>query len=146
MAETLYRRLQREIAAIPECAEHVHTNEMPRLSSARDKDQAIADILNARGVVGTTRPAAMPDVQRTLILHGAWRRVLADAGDPSLALQDLIVAQLPVDFYTDAATLLDQLQQDGPLTAAAAEALRALCRAPITAEIVSRAVRGPWED
>lgn len=29
MAETLYRRLQREIAGIPACAEHVHTNDMP---------------------------------------------------------------------------------------------------------------------
>ena len=26
MAESIYRRLQREIAAIPECAEFVHTN------------------------------------------------------------------------------------------------------------------------
>lgn len=145
MAETLYRRLQREIAGIPACAEHVHTNEMPRLASARHKDQAIADILNAHGVVGRTQPAAMPDVQRVLILRGAWRRVLADGGAPSLALQDLIAAELPVDFYADGAALLEQLQA-GPLNAADADALRALCRVPITWEPVSRAVRGPWED
>lgn len=133
MAETLYRRLQREIAAIPECSEHVHTNEMPRVTSARDKDQAIADILNERKVVGLTRRAEASDVQRTLILNGAWRGVHLD-------LMDLVLAGLSADYLGEAEHLLD------PLKPEVADAVRDLCRVPITWELVSRAVRGPWED
>ena len=133
MAESIYRRLQRAILADDACAPHVHTNEMPRLTSARDKDQAIADILNARGVVGLTRRAEAADVHRALILTGEWP-------DVAPGLRHLIDAELAADYYAEAGHLLSGLSDE------ARAAVLALCRAPITWQLVSRAVRGPWED
>jgi len=134
MAESIYRRLQRAILADDACAPHVHTNEMPRLTSARDKDQAIADILNRMGVVAETRRAEASDVRRVLILHGAWRNAPAD-------LEDMVLAGLSADYIKEAAHLLDDM-----LNPDAAAAVRQLCRVPISWELVSRAVRGPWGD
>lgn len=134
MDSKVLRELQQVILANAECAPFVHTNEMPRVASARDKDQAIADILNRMGVVAETRRAEASDVRRVLILHGAWRNAPAD-------LEDMVLAGLSADYIKEAAHLLDDM-----LNPDAAAAVRQLCRVPISWELVSRAVRGPWGD
>lgn len=165
MTPELLRRLETAIYENDACAPFVHTNDMPRPTreepdptpeepdrvrvvrlGVRDKDQRIADILNDAGVVGTTRPAEAADVHRVLILRGAWR-ALRDSGQAAaLALIDLIDAKLAVDYHTAGAHILDDLVRLGVLAAGDRTAVLALCRAPITAELVSRAVRGPWGD
>lgn len=146
MADSIYRRLQDIILADPECAEFAHTNEMPKISSARDKDQRIADVLNRKGVLGRSRAAMATDVQRTLILQREWRQLLASKAPACQALSDLLAHGLPVDFYGDGLDLLVELEDEKLLGEETIEKLRQLSRDPITVDIVSRAVRGPWED
>ena len=65
MTPQFLRALQAEIEATPACAQHVHTNDMPKISGAEAlaKDQAIAAIIN----VGRTRPKAFEIGKGTIV-------------------------------------------------------------------------------
>jgi len=153
-----YNALWAEIQANPACAEHIHTNEMPKISGqeALAKDQAIADLINA------ARPPqmvsiAVEDVFDALFSSGDYMTlkmaqlqgnqnavmafsVLEDSkriGSGKVALDSPITAGL-----------LDLLQSDSMLSQAGRDAMNAKgTRAAIacSAADISRAVRGPRE-
>lgn len=151
MTPQFLRALQAEINASPACAEHVHTNDMPKISGAEAlaKDQAIADIIN----VGRTRPKAFEIGKGTIVevlgLAGAnafldiidgdstYRHVKHLLQDGRLRVDSALVEQLVQGFI-----------QAGVISANGGAALLALGREPdpVTAAEVSRAVRGPWGD
>lgn len=146
-------QLKVEIEANPACAPHIHTNEMPRISSAEVaiKDQAIADIIN----VGRVRP------QSKEIGIGTILAVMAPAGgvfldglnalgstDRNVYWSMELIRQGRFDIGMPAARAQVQALADGqPDLAAGIEALLALGVAPdpVSAADVSRALRGPWE-
>lgn len=82
-----YAALAAEITGGPlaaECAPHVHTNAMPRITGAEAfaKDRAIADLLNAQ--VGQSGSVKVPvrDVYLYLVKRLKWRGIVEAADDP----------------------------------------------------------------
>lgn len=151
MTPQFLRALQTQINATPACTQHVHTNDMPKISSieAAAKDKAIADIIS----VGRTRPKAYEIGKGTIVevlgLAGANAFLDIIDGDTTYRhvkhlLQD---GRLRVDSVMVAA-LVQGFMQANVISAEGGAALLALGREPdpVTAAEVSRAVRGPWGD
>jgi hypothetical protein len=173
------RALQTQILADAECAPHVHTNDMPRISSeeVRVKDAAVAQIISGkrtrlvsktvteRGVraamsimdgslfiktlrelsEATTAPAWLTTVLTAMGVPGpaqwAYFETL-QCGYPWLRADGLDVGEPTVR------QLLDLLAAGVPSLGAATVQLKSLgvVPDPVTADQVSRAVRGPWGD
>lgn len=147
------RELQTIILATPECAPHVHTSDMPKISSdeARAKDQAVADALAKSGAL--TRI-----VSRKIGEDDVLREIGVDAGDDLLTkLETIAVGNSKV---RRALRLLDadDLDIGDPQTQAVIDALPAhvtqdekgalkgMARrlVPVSGAQVSTALRGPW--
>lgn len=151
MTPQFLRDLQTAILTSEPCAQYVHTNDMPKISSteAAAKDKAIADIIS----VDRTRPKAFEIGKGTIVevlgLAGAnafldiidgdatYRHVKHLLQDGRLRVDSALVVQLVQGFM-----------QAGVISANGGAALLALGREPdpVTAAEVSRAVRGPWGD
>lgn len=167
MTPQFLRDLQTAILANQACAEFVHTNDMPKISGseAAVKDKAIADIISA----GRTRLRS-----RLITDRGVISALGTQAGDAFLtALESFAVADLPPEhpmkadqagikrvlawLKSDAGIelgdpqtqfLLGVFAQLGVVDAGSAAIVKALGTEPdpVTADQVSRALRGPWGD
>lgn len=158
--ETAYlRALQAAILATPACAEHVHTNDMAKITGdeAAAKDRAIAAVMNAAGHGAGTRAVPAWQAKKLLIKRGRWRSIVLAANDaqhPAVEAAYAAVAlaedaRMDADFLDPAADpLLDALVATALIDAADRAALEAMCRTPsaVTPDEVSRALRGPWGD
>lgn len=151
MTPEFLRALQAEILASEACAPHVHTNDMPKISSveAAAKDRAIAAILSA----GRTRVKATEIGKGTIIevLGLDNGNAFLDALDANTALRHVkhLLTEGRLRLDSDLVTnMLAGFVQASQLPQQAADALLALTREPdpVTADQVSRAVRGPWGD
>lgn len=157
--------LQQEILASSECAPHVVTNDMPKDPDYRDKDQAIADILNA---------GRAPKIVSREVGDGAISLALGVPSGPVFLMQLEILANTPVTAETAQADLVQiaiarqawrSLNRAGfdvgdatvragldlfagtLITEEQVAEIKALAEVPdvVTAADVSRALRGPWE-
>jgi len=167
MTPAFLRSLQTAILASEACAQHVHTNDMPKISSVEvaAKDKAIADIIS----VGRTRLRS-----RLITDRGVISALGTQAGDAFLtAIEAFAVADLAAEhpmkadqagikrvlswLKSDAGIelgdpqtqfLLGVFAQLGIVTANSAAVIRALGTEPdpVSAAEVSRALRGPWGD
>lgn len=140
------------------CAPYVHSNDMPKITSAEAhaKDQAIADILNDSGTYAASVSVPAWQAKKLLIKRGRWRAIVMAAADvqhPAIEAAYAAVAlaedaRMDADFLDQAAApLLAALVAANLLSAGDRAALEALSRraSTITAAEVSKAVRGPWE-
>ena len=151
-----YNALWAEIQVNPDCAEFIHTNDLPKISGqeALAKDQAIADLINA------ARPAqlvsiAVEDVFDALFSSGDYMALKSAQlqGDPQAAMVFSVLDDSKrlgagkVDLTSPiTGALLDALQASGLLSQAGRDALTAKASKPadqVTAADISRAVRGP---
>lgn len=159
MTPAYLRSLQTAILASPECAEHVITNDTPKVPAdeARVRDQAIADLMRAQGFGAGSRAVPAWQAKRQLIMRGKWRAIVQAAADPqhpavdaayaAVALAD--DARMDADFCDPtAAPLIGALVATGLLSDDDAQMLRDMSSTPstVTAADVSRALRGPWGD
>lgn len=152
-------RLKAAIDADPGCAPYAHSNDMPKIDGAEAfaKDSAIANRLNALGAFAGHRQVATSEAKKLLIRRGKWRGLVEAAAStvPSAARE---AARAAVDMADDERMTIDTLDAEatpmvaalvsaGLLSAADRAALEDLCRTPsaVTADEVSRALRGPWE-
>lgn len=145
------------IQATPQCAAHIVPNApKAEAAAARAGDQAIADILNAAGAGAGTQAVPVWEAKKTLIKRGRWRNIVLAAQDarhpavePAYAAVALAEdARMTADFLDPSATAhLAALVAGGLIDESDKAALETLSRAPsaISAEQVSRAVRGPRE-
>lgn len=135
------------------CAPHLHTAEMPVIdgAAAYAKDAAIAAILSAGRMRCAPRPIGLGTI---LSVFGALRGAeILDALDalresvPAIKWAWTLIERGELD-VGDAATRaqIDSLTP-AVFSAAEAAALKALALVPeaVSAEQVSRALRGPWE-
>lgn len=152
-----YTALWEAIQATPACAAHI-VPATPKV--ARDTweagDQAIADILNASGAFDTSMPVPAWMAKRALIKRGRWRGIVLasqNASHPAVEAAYAAVAlaedaRMDADFLDPlAAPLMAALVATGLMTADDRALLESMSRRPsaITAQDVSRAVRGPRE-
>lgn len=157
--DTAYlRALQAEIMGREDCAELRVTPDMGKVEGGSyARDLAIAGILNAAGWGATSREVQCHLAKKLLLVRGRWRGIVlaAQAADHPAADSAFTAIELgndpnmTVDFYAPAAAALMQpLIDAGLLDAEDVAALQALCRVPsaVTADHVSRALRGPWGD
>jgi len=153
------RQLQAIILAREDCAPHVHTNDMPKISGveAYAKDQTIADILNGAGVGTGTQEVEAWKAKRYLIKRLKWRAIVDAADNPLHPAREACMVAVDLaetdsmwaDFADpDTAPMWGALVATSLLTAAERDEIQSWCRTPstITAEQVSRALRGPWDD
>lgn len=77
------RALQAAILASPECAAYVITNDMGKVPAdeARQRDQAVADVMNAVGFGAGSRAIPAWEAKRMLIKRGKWRGIVLAAQD-----------------------------------------------------------------
>lgn len=161
---TFLRSLQAFILADKDCADYVITNETelppkeerpPRYSYTMDNK--VAEIVNGKGFASGSKSVPCHLAKKLLIKRGRWRGIVSASNDPSHPAVDAAFAavalaedpRMDADFCDPgAAPLLDQLVEHGLLSDPDKESLKALCRTPsaITADEVSRALRGPWGD
>lgn len=151
-----HRELQAVILASADCAPYIHTNDMPVTGGVTvgQKDQAIADILNAAQAITT--------IGTKRIGIGTVLDVLGPV-DGSAVLDVLYAASASARPVYYALKLLEQGELDvgapatraqvGMLTgtiftAAQADSILGLALNPVTvsAAQVSNALRGPWGD
>lgn len=151
MTPQFLRALQTAILASEPCAQHVHTNDMPKISSTEvaAKDKAIADIIGADRTRAKPFEIGKGTIVEVLGLAGANAFLDIIDGDATYRhvkhlLQD---GRLRVDSAM-VTGLVQGFMQAGVISANGGAALLALGRepAPVTAAEVSRAVRGPWGD
>lgn len=169
------RALQAAILADQDCAFYVHTNADPsridvlvdgviqiQKVNAYPKDKAIAEILRAKRWFGPdespSRSILAVEARNVLLVHGHWRAIARKAAEDG----DTQVHDAAWDAYelakSDAAridaclprvaAMLDVLVDAGLCSTEARDELRALCtnNPTVTADHVSRALRGPWGD
>lgn len=151
-----YNALWDEVQSNPACADYIHTNEMPKISSqgALAKDQAIADIINA------ARPPqmvsiAVEEVFDALFSSGDYMTLKSAQlqGNPQAVMAFAVLEDSKrlgagkVDLASPLTSgLLDSLQASELLSQSGRDALTAKASKPanpVTAADVSRAVRGP---
>jgi len=158
--------LQTEILSGPlsaQCAPHVQTNAMPKISAAevRVKDQAIANILNASGNYTEFQSRFCTDLTfyaevinpTTGQIDPSWTNAILDKLD-AIAASSTMVKRAMSRVYGDGLDMGNKATQDqlnamataGLLTADEVAALIALAKRPVTftAQQVSVALRGPW--
>lgn len=149
--------LKAAILADPDLAELAVTSDMGKVADGLQRDQAIADALNAAGYGSTSRPVSCHLAKKLLIKRSRWRAIVAasaDAEHPAVEAAYAAVAlaedpRMDADFCDPAATpMLAALVATGLITADDRAALVAMCLQPgsVTAADVSRALRGPWGD
>lgn len=151
-----YRALQAEILTGPraaECAPHIHTNDMARISGAEvaPKDAAIAAILSrdrtriARCDIGIGAVLSLFGVERGAQILDALDALRATV--PAIRWAWVLIDRDALD-VGDAATRaqIDALTP-GVFAPDEAAALKALAAQPdpLSAADVSRALRGPWD-
>lgn len=157
MDSAYLRRLQAEILAREDCAELRVTPEMGKVPGAHAHDAQIARILNKAGWNAASRAVSCHLAKKLLIKRGKWRAiVLASQNSEHPAVESAYAAvalaedaRMDADFCDEsAAPLMQPLVQHGLLDAEDVAALQALCLVPsaVTADEVSRALRGPWGD
>lgn len=158
MTPEFLRALQAAIKADPACAALAVTPEMGKVEGgAYESDKAIADRLNAADYA--TGSAEVPAwwAKRLLIKLGKWVDIedaAADRAHPARkaaasAVSLATSADMRVNFLDPASgPLMDGLLAAGLMDADDKAALEAMSRTPsnITADQVSRALRGPWGD
>lgn len=158
MTPQFLRELQSAIQANPACAALAVTPQMGKVKGgAYASDKAIADLLNAADYA--TGSAEVPAwwAKRLLIKRGKWvdiEDVAADHAHPARKAAASAVslstsADMRVNFLDPASSpLMDGLIKAGLMDADDKAALEAMSRTPsaITADQVSRALRGPWGD
>lgn len=151
MTPQFLRALQTAILASEPCAEYVHTNDMPKISSteAATKDKAIADIIS----VGRTRAKAFEIGKGTIVevLGLAGANAFLDIIDGDTTYRHVKHLLQNGRLRVDSALVVQLVQgfmQAGVISANGGAALLALGREPdpVTAADVSRALRGPWGD
>lgn len=158
MTPAFLRSLQSAIQADPACAALAITPEMGKVEGgAHEADQAIADLLNAADYA--TGSAEVPAwwAKRMLINRGKWvdiEDVAAERAHPARkaaasAVSLATSSDMRMNFLDPASgPLMDGLIAAGLMDADDKAALEAMSRTPsnITADQVSRALRGPWGD
>lgn len=149
------RELQTLIHSTADCADHIHTNEMPAISGieARAKDQAVADVINGLGVavqvtsrqigLGTVLDALGPDDGAGVL--DALYAIAGTSRPVYYAMKLLERGELDVGM----ASTREQIDKlvGVVMSVQQAAAIKALAESPvtITAAQVSVALRGPWE-
>lgn len=158
MTPQFLRELQSAIQANPACAALAVTPEMGKVEGgAYESDKAIADILNAADYATGTAEVPAWWAKRLLITRGKWVDIEDAAVDRShparkaaaSAVSLATSADMRVNFLDPASgPLMDGLIAAGLMDADDKADLEALSRTPsnITADQVSRALRGPWGD
>ena len=157
MTPAYLRNLQAEILSRDDCKDCVVTPDMGKVVDAYFRDKAIADILVAAGWGASSRAVESWQAKKLLIKRGKWLSITKAAADadhpaqaPAFAAVELANdARMTADFQdADAAPLMAGLVAAGLLSDSDVAALRAMCAAPstVTADHVSRALRGPWGD
>ncbi len=157
MTPAYLRALQSAIQASDECAALAVTPDMGKVQGAYERDRAIADILNASGWGATSAAVESWKAKKLLIKRGKWLGIVRAADNdahPAQAAAFAAVelandARMTADFQdADAAPLMAGLKAAGLLSDSDVDALRAMCIVPsnVTADHVSRALRGPWGD
>lgn len=159
MSPDYLRALQAAILASPDCKALVITNDMGKVPAdeARQRDQAIADLMRAQGFAAGSRAVPAWQAKRQLIMRGKWRGIVLASKDDAhpavnaayaaVALAD--DARMDADFCDPtAAPLIGALVATGLLSDDDAQMLREMSATPstVTAADVSRAMRGPWGD
>lgn len=163
MTPQYLRALQAAIMADAECAALAITPEHEKVpGGAYAQDKAIADILRTKRWFGPeespSRSILASEARNVLLTHGLWRAIVrkaAEDGDTpaheaawnAVELAKSDTARFDA-FLLRSAALLDVLVDAGLCTAEAKAELRALCtnKPTVTADAVSRALRGPWGD
>lgn len=150
--------LQSIILAREDCATLRITPDMPKVDgqTAYQQDKAIADILNAAGIGAGTQEVEAWRAKRYLIKRLKWRAIVDAAGNQGHEARP--AAQVAVDLAespnmmanfldADVASMWAALVGTGLVSAAERDEIQSWCRTPsnITADQVSRALRGPWE-
>lgn len=121
------------------------------------RDLAIAGILNEAKWGATSREVQCHLAKKLLLVRGRWRGIVmaAQSADHPAVDSAFVAVELgndpnmTADFCAPAAAALMQpLIDAGLLDAEDVAALQALCLVPsaVTADHVSRALRGPWGD
>lgn len=158
MNPAFLRALQSAIQADPACAALAITPEMGKVEGgAHEADKAIAALLNAADYA--TGSAEVPAwwAKRLLIKRGKWVDIedaAADRAHPARkvaasAVSQATSADMRVNFLDPASgPVMDGLIMAGLMDTDDKADLEALSRTPsnITADQVSRALRGPWGD
>jgi len=156
MTPDFLRGLQAGILADEECKPHVVTAEHEK-TDARFRDEAIATILNARGFASTSAEVPAWWAKRLLIERGKWVGIedaAADTANPyrtaaASAVSLAASAQMAINFLDPASSGLMGALIAAKLIAhddkTALEAM-SFVESNITADEVSRALRGPWGD
>lgn len=159
MTPEYLRALQAAILASPECTPLAITPDMGKVPAdeARQRDQAVADIMREQGFGAGSRAVPAWQAKRQLIMRGKWRGIVlaakddnhpaVDAAYAAVALAD--DARMDADFCDPTAVpLIGALVATGLLSDDDAQMLRDMSATPsaVTAADVSRALRGPWGD
>lgn len=148
--------LRSAILADPDTAPYRVTPDMPKDPAYAEKDAAIADILRAKGVGASSRAVPCYLAKKLLIKRLQWLAIVEAASTPGHPARQAAYAavalaedaRMDADFMDEAAgPLLSALVAAGLIDEEAKQALQAMSFVPsdITAEHVSRALRGPWE-
>lgn len=157
MTPAYLRSLQDAILASDDCMAVAVTPDMAKVTDAPARDKQVADMINAAGWGATSRAVESWQAKKLLIKRGKWlaiTKAAADADHPAQAAAFAAVelandARMTADFQDqDAAPLMAGLVAAGLLSDSDVAALRAMCTVPsaVTADQVSRALRGPWGD
>lgn len=148
--------LRTAILADPDTAPYRVTPDLPKDPDYAAKDAAIATILRAKGVGASSRAVPCHLAKRLLIKRLQWLGIVEAAGKPEHPARQAAYAavalaedaRMDADFMDEAAgPLLSALVSAGLIDESTKQALQAMSFVPsgITAEHVSRALRGPWE-
>ena len=156
MTPEFLRSLQAAIMANPDAKALAVTPDDPK-QNAFEADKAIAAIMTAAGFGRTSKAVDCSLAKKLLIKRMRWRAIVKAAADDShpavesayaaVALAE--DARMTADFRDPAAAvLLGPLVTAGLLAADDVAALQAMSdvQPTITADQVSRALRGPWGD
>lgn len=153
------RELQAEILSREDCSALRIIPEMPKVDgvTAYQQDKAIADILNAAGFGAGMQDVEAWKAKRYLIKRGKWRAIVDAASNPLHPAREACMVAVDLaetdsmwaNFADpDTAPMWGALVATSLLTTAERDEIQSWCRTPstITAEQVSRALRGPWDD
>ena len=157
MTPEYLRSLQAEIASRPDCMALAVLPEHGKVAGYLELDQQIAQILRDAGWGATSQAVPSWQAKKLLIKRGKWlaiTRAAADDQHPAQAAAFAAVelandARMTADFKdAEAAPLMAGLVLAGLLSESDVDALCAMCAVPsaVTADHVSRALRGPWGD
>lgn len=151
------RALQSAIAANPAAAALAVTPEMGKVADGPARDRQVAELMRAAGFGAGSKAVPCHLAKKLLIKRGRWRGIVLASQDAQHAAVESAYAavalaedaRMEADFCdASAAGLMAPLISTGLMSADDAAALQALCRTAytVTAEDVSRALRGPWGD